>query len=212
MIMWLFVGLLLGSTVAGITVFLVQPSPGELYDKFIRADLENYRLCRKNAALKIELEDERYRHDRVQDFCVKLGEQLDAAKKDLRDSSACFTCGRNASCLAGPASEPDARCGSYRWRGECSYKGAQAVRDCHVAGAPRNDSVLSEGTEETMGKPPSDVCEVLRPTYKVTRNDGSHGDAAWETMVKCDYPDGTQITVKEYPVTPPVLVERCRRG
>ena len=156
MIVWFFVGLLIGSTVAGIVVFLVQPSPNALYEKFMRADLENFYLRRKIADLKIELEDERYRHDRVQDFCVAQGKLLDAAKKDLRDSSACFTCGRNASCLAGPASEPDVRCGSYRWRGEFSNKGAQAVRNCYVACVPRDDDALSEGCADSP-----EVCEDL---------------------------------------------------
>ena len=70
----------------------------------------------KIVAMKAELEAERYRHDRVQDFCTAEGELLSRAKRDLRDISACFTC-TGAACGRGPATpaESGTRCSGYKW-------------------------------------------------------------------------------------------------
>lgn len=72
------------------------------------------------AALKAELEDERYRHDRLQDFEVAEAKLLSAAKRDLRNISSCHTCANNGvKChTIDPVAAPDCCCGSYRWQGD----------------------------------------------------------------------------------------------
>lgn len=82
---WLFVGVLIGGAVGACTMCLMQERHDDLLwqdlcHKLVKTDLKNLDLLLEIADLKIELEDERYRHDRVQDFCVKVCEQLDAAK------------------------------------------------------------------------------------------------------------------------------------
>ena len=63
-----------------------------------------------------ELEDERYRHDRVQDFCTAEGRLLRKAKEDLRDISACHTCtAEGCGRMGDKPPAPENGCGGYKW-------------------------------------------------------------------------------------------------
>ena len=142
MVIWYIVCAMLGSAVSiGIICLVTEKREDALFQdvigKLVHLDTENLNLRSKVTGLKAELEAERYRHDRVQDFCVALGKQLDAAKADLKNISACFTCGESG-VRCGVKPEPDIRCGNYRWRGEA---------DCHVADAPRNDGESDSGAD-----------------------------------------------------------------
>lgn len=75
------IGIMLGGVIGAVVACVLSAREYARQEAIIdKQAKENMDLRIDLMYLKKELENERYRHDRVQDFCVKLGEQLDKAR------------------------------------------------------------------------------------------------------------------------------------
>lgn len=72
-----------GPTLNGVPKDVLRRLLRQLYDA-LKAYEDTGLTPEQILALKAELVDERYRHDRLQDFCVAQSDQLDEARKNAR--------------------------------------------------------------------------------------------------------------------------------
>lgn len=82
------------------------------------------KCCREIAdhleAMEKELIDERYRHDRLQDFCVAQGEELSALKEDLKAivcGNECYVCAYKRKLDAKHCNHCKYEYTAFKWRG-----------------------------------------------------------------------------------------------